>query len=92
MGETEELTMIVLEIGVGFQSVADELVMDVFDILCLYDEVEDVTFDDAVSSFQPQAQLLLLASAHVAVGSRSGVDLRLIVLFWFQELDVAELE
>ena len=84
--------MIVLKIGVGFQFVADELVMDVFDILCLYDEVEDVSLDDAVSSFQSQSQLLLLASAHVAVVSRTGVDSRLTVLCWSQELDVAEME
>ena len=90
MESTEELAMSVLEVGAGFQSQPIELVLSVSH-QSLYDEVEDVTLDDVVSSPQFHSQLLLLlASEDVAVVSSDGIDSRLAVFSWLQELEVTD--
>ena len=90
MEGTEELAMLVLEVGSGFQSQPIELVLEVSHH-SLYEKVEDVTLDDAVSSPQSHSQLLLvLANEDVAVVSSNGADLRLAVFSWLKELDVTD--
>ena len=90
MEGTEELAMVVLEVGAGFQSQPIELVLEVSHH-SLYEKVEDVTLDDVVSSPQSHSQLLLvLANEDVTVVSSDGVDSRPAVFSWLQELYVTD--